>query len=205
MTRVSPGWSRTSRITCGTEAASPPVITWRRWVKVPGYSSSRKFSRLAEACRVVTRWRATSSAIRAGSGRWPGWRTQVPPESSGPNSSRAKASQETGEHWSQVCAGSREAKSCPSRVPTIARCGESTPLGAPVEPEVNIRQAASSGRAGSGRAVAGCSVVGCCGAPSTSSCGASIRSASAARVRIRSVLAARVLSRSTGNSGSSTV
>ncbi len=130
--------------TCGIEAGSPPVITWRTEPKTPGYMSSRKLSRLADTCIVDTLCSATSASITAGSGRWPGWSTQVPPENSAPNSSRAKASQETGEHCSQTSSGPKPTNSWPTRVATSARCEATTPLGRPVEPEVNITQATSS-------------------------------------------------------------
>ncbi len=53
---------------------------------------------------VVMPCRATSCSIRSGSGL-PGWITQAPPDSSGPHSSSAKASQETGAHCSQTVSG----------------------------------------------------------------------------------------------------
>ena len=41
-------------------------------------------------------------------------------------------------HMQPVCCGSMRAKSCACTSRTIARCGTSTPLGLPVEPDVNI-------------------------------------------------------------------
>src|SRR5688500_10904228 len=89
-----------------------------------------------------------SRATTAGSGRDPGCSTQAAPDSSGPNSSSTNASHDAGEHCSHTCSGPKSRKDCDSRLATIERCELRIPLGRPVEPEVNMTQAASAGAPG---------------------------------------------------------
>ncbi len=151
------------------EDASPPVITSRTPPSNRGYSSATALNRLVDRKTVVMPCASTSSASTAGSGVEPGYSTPVPPCSSAPHSSTAKASQDIGAAWSQVRCPVKSRNSWPKKSRTRARCGRSTPLGRPVEPEVNITQAMSSGAARPGRPSPPYAVAGPSSSPSGSS------------------------------------
>ena len=71
-------------------------------------------------------------------GRGPGKTTQVAPWRSGAQISSVEASNQAGARWSQVRVSSMWAKSCPGTRRSTLRWGTTTPLGRPVDPDVNI-------------------------------------------------------------------
>ena len=63
---------------------------------------------------------------------------QRPPLSSGAQISSVEASKDVGASCSHDSSDPMPTKSCPRTSRTIPRCGTTTPLGCPVEPDVNI-------------------------------------------------------------------
>ena len=64
--------------------------------------------------------------------------TSVPPFSNAPQISSVAASKAMGEFCRMRSSGPRAMKFCPCTKRRMARCGTTTPLGTPVEPEVYI-------------------------------------------------------------------
>src|SRR5215211_8993521 len=77
---------------------------------------------------------------------------------SAPNNSNANASHDTGAHCNHTRSAPKSTYDWETSVPTIDRCDDTTPLGTPVEPEVNITHTASPGttRRPTGTCGAGC-------------------------------------------------
>ncbi len=89
-------------------------------------------------CRVVTRWRSTAATMASGSRSPPGAsRATRAPSMCHQNSSHTETSKETGVFCRIVSASPIAYARCIqwSRLTTL-RCSTTTPLGAPVEPEV---------------------------------------------------------------------
>ncbi len=145
-----PGWAAASRWRTPGAAASPPAATRRSRPSAPGSVSAITLNRAVVRNAAVTPWRAARSRST------PGWRgpsgatTARPPLRRGAQISKVEASKTYAE-----C--SRTASAAPSRhLRSAARAVMSawvtpTPLGRPVEPEVNMTYASRVPGPGPGR------------------------------------------------------